>query len=152
MAENVTSLQLQIFCFGNCAYTFCLLFWSCCCYCLLETHAVAFCLPAQPKFHCTHPTGLLCNAKLAKILAPDSFVAQGRYVGKAVHYAHSGQRLGTHHTAVSTKCLLFWETTLLQVHMHPLSVFAIEFHLPEQQSNAAVRILYYGFHTPSMLY
>lgn len=39
------------------------------------------------------------------------------------------------------------ETNVLQVHMHPLSVFAIEFYLPEQQRNAAFRILYYGFHT-----
>lgn len=33
--------------------------------------------------------------------------------------------------------------------MHPLSVFAIEFCLPEEQRNAAVRTLYNHFHTPN---
>ena len=70
-------------------------------------------------------------------------------MGKAAHHTHSGQRLGTHCTVVSTRHLLGCEMISLQVHMYPLSVFAIEFYLPEEQRNATVRILYNSFHTPS---
>lgn len=108
------------------------------------------CLRAQPKFHCTHPTGLLCNAKAAKILASSSFVAPGRYVGKAAQHSLG---TGTWHTLPSS----FHYTSLglrqfcFRCSYIHFSVFAIEFCLPEQQRNAAAGILYPGFHTSSSM-
>lgn len=105
-AGAVMSLQPQLFCSGNCAYNFCLLFWSRCCHCLLETHAASVpslnSIVPTPRAFCAMPSQ-------QKSWHPAPLLPEGGMWERQLS-THWGQGLGTGCPAVSTTRPLGWDS------------------------------------------